>query len=150
PALDFNDAGHGATYLCPTDELLAAFDLLLGHAAAAAEHVVVEIADGLLQCETAALLTSPAFIRQVTAFGFATGDPLAAVAGVGLLASWGIRPVAISGLISMSPLAMREATTHTGVECLTAQQLQAGELTCRVPVLSGASNAETLEVGAAA
>ena len=50
-----------------------------------------------------------------------------------LLADWGIRPVAISGLISMSPLAMREATAHTGVECLTAQQLQAGELLHRLP-----------------
>jgi hypothetical protein len=34
----------------------------------------------------------------------------------------------ISGLISLSPLAVREAHAATGIRCLTAQELQRGDL----------------------
>ena len=135
PALDFTDGGHGSTFQCPVNEIIELYDLLLAHAAAQADHVVVEIADGLLQAEISALLTNADFVSGVAAFVFTTGDPLAAVAGIRLLADWGIRPVAISGLISMSPLAMREATAHTGVDCVTSQQLQAGEFLQRLPTM---------------
>ena len=50
--------------------------------------------------------------------------------------------MAISGLISMSPLAMQEATAATRVRCVTAAELQAGilesESAADVAVLSAA------------
>jgi len=88
----------------------------------------VEIADGLLQPETAALLQSPIFTQTVGHWVFATSDPLAADGGIRLLRKWGIEPAAISGILSMSPLAMREAQAATKVRCLTAKELQCGEL----------------------
>lgn len=141
PALDFIDAGFPSTYLCRLDELLKLYQLLLAHAAGqGADTVVIEIADGLLQQETSALLQSPAFVGTVDHWIFATGDPLGAAGGIQMLRSWGIQPLAISGVISMSPLAMREARAVTGIKCLTAKELQTGALN---PDLKQQSGKET-------
>jgi hypothetical protein len=129
PALDFIDGGIPSTYMYDQDALLDLCQLLLGHAAASgADEAVLEIADGLYQRETAALLREAAFRETIDRVVFAASDPLAAGAGVGLLRDWGIEPVAISGLVSMSPLAMEEAAHATGVCCLTAVDLQNGAL----------------------
>ena len=128
-ALDFIDGGLASTFMCPLSELLDLHALLVNHAASqGAKWVIVEIADGLLQRETAALLQSPRFAETVDAWVFAASEPLAAVGGISLLRSWGITPLAISGLLSMSPLEMRETERATGLKCLTAAQLQAGVL----------------------
>jgi hypothetical protein len=133
PALDFVDGGFPSTYLCSLDSLLDLYGLLLAHAASqGAEFVVIEIADGLLQEETAALLQSPAFTTSVSTWLLATSDPLAARGAVHVFRDWGIEPLAISGLISMSPLGMREARAATGIECVTAAELQRGELNERL------------------
>ena len=129
PALDFIDGGIQSTYMCEPADLLEIYHLLLGHAAASgAVEAVLEIADGLFQRETTMLLRTDAFIRTIDSVVFATSDPLGAAAGIGLLREWGIEPVAVSGLISMSPLAMQEAATATGVRCVTAADLQNGAL----------------------
>ncbi len=128
-ALDFIDGGYPSTYRCSPEQLLDLYDLLVAHAAAqGARWVVVEIADGLFQQETAALLRSAAFAATVDAWLFATSDPLAAACGVRTLRDWGIEPLAISGVISQSPLAMQEALAVTDVRCLTADELQNGSL----------------------
>jgi hypothetical protein len=49
---------------------------------------------------------------------------------------WGIEPLAISGLISMSPLGMREARAATEIKCVTAEELQRGELNDRLTTKS--------------
>ena len=132
-ALDFVDGGFPSTYLSTVDELLSLYDLLILRAGAAgASWVVVEIADGLLQCETAALLQHPGFTASVDAWVFAAGDPLAAAGGVSVLRSWGIEPLAISGVVSMSPLGMRETQAATQLMCLSASELQSGALNARL------------------
>ena len=129
PALDFVDGGYASTYMCATDDLIGLFDLLISHAAAGgAEWVVMEIADGLLQRETAALLRNATITSTVDAWVFAAVDPLGAVAGVELLRTWGIAPLAISGVISMSPLAMKEVGNRVGIDCVTGNELRNGAL----------------------
>ncbi len=129
PALDFVDGGWPSTYLAPLADLLGLHRLFVNHAASlGARSVVIEIADGLLQIETAALLRCEAFTKTVDHWVFATGEAVAAAGGVRVLGDLGIRPVAISGVISMSPLAMREAESATGIRCLTAKELQSGAL----------------------
>ena len=146
-ALDFVDGGLPSTYLCDLDELLNLYDLFRAHAASqGASCMVVEIADGLLQNETAALLQSSRFSQTVDAWIFAAGDPLAAAAGVRVLRSWGIRPVAISGVVTMSPLAVKEAQTATGLPCVTASDLERGKLNARLlesPVPASITSAAT-------
>jgi len=39
-----------------------------------------------------------------------------------MLRRWGIEPIALSGLISMSSLGIQEVQTATGLPCLTAKQ----------------------------
>lgn len=128
-ALDFVDGGYPSTYMCSLGELLALHHTLVSHAASkGADWVVIEVADGLLQRETAALFQSAAFRDTVDGWVFATIDPLAAVGGVSMLGRWGITPLAISGLMTTSPLATREAQAATGVRCLTADELAGGLL----------------------
>ncbi len=128
-ALDFVDGGFPSTYLCTQDELLNLFRLLVAHAhAQSADWVVLEIADGLLQRETAALLQSLVLQAAVDAWIFAAGDPMAAESGLRLLRDWRIEPIAISGVLCMSPLNIREAEGATGLRCYSAKELQAGAL----------------------
>jgi hypothetical protein len=128
-ALDFIDGGFPSTYLCTPEELLNLHNSLLGEATVqGAEWAVIEIADGLLQPETAALLRSPWFRSTVDHFLFAAGEPMAALAGVTMLRNWEVEPLAVSGVVSMSSLSIREAEEATKVRCLTAAQLQNGEL----------------------
>jgi len=127
--LDFVDGGWPSTYLCELDELLALHRLFLAHTrAAGAEWVVIEVADGLLQRETAALFRSPKFTKTVDTWVLAAGEPMAASAGVARLRSWTIEPLAISGIVSMSALGVQEAQEATGVRCYTAKELQTGAL----------------------
>ena len=133
PVLDFVDGGWPSTYLSSLEELLELHFLLRAHAAAqGAAWIVMEIADGLLESETAALLQCQRFTETIDAWLFACGDALAAAGGIDILRGWGIEPVAMSGVISMSPLGTREAQVRTGVPCLTAAALQRGELNERL------------------
>lgn len=132
-ALDFVDGGFPSTYLCTLDELLNLYELLISRAAAAgASWVVVEIADGLLQPETAGLLQHTGFAASVDAWVFAAGDPLAAAGGVRVLRNWGIEPLGISGIVSMGSLGIREAQAATGLKCYTASELQSGAVNARL------------------
>jgi len=126
--LDFVDGGLPSTYLATVEDLLGLHQLLLTHAASLdATWVVIEIADGLLQRRQQRCFDASVHQNRKH-WLFAAGDSLAADSGVRVLRGWGIEPIAISGVISMSPLAMREAHAATGVQCLTAKEIQCGDL----------------------
>lgn len=130
PALDFIDGGFASTYLCSTGDLLELFHRLRAHAAdQGADCITLEIADGLLQRETAALLRDPAFISEINTWVLAAGDAMGAIAGVELMRDLGLQPAFISGILTQSPLAMREAEAITGIRCVTAAQLREGSMT---------------------
>lgn len=129
PVFDFVDGGLPSTYLCSVEQLHRLYELLVGNAGAAgAAWAVIEIADGVLQRETVSLLRCESFVSSVDAWLYATGDALGAVGGIAALNAHGIEPLATSGLISMSPLAMKEAHIATRVRCLSARELQDGAL----------------------
>lgn len=110
PVLDFTSAGHASTYRLDSAEVLDVLTLLTGHLAAAGVDVVVlEISDGVFQGETAALLADPRFAAAVDGIVFAGRDALGAVAGVRRLRSAGLPVLAVSGVLTASPLAAREA-----------------------------------------
>ena len=132
-ALDFVDGGLPSTYRCTLAELLELYRLLVDHAASqGAAWAVVEIADGVIQGETAALLASTRFVSSVTAWLLAANDALGALGAVGLLRPKGIVPLAISGLVSRSALARREVEAATQIPCVTAAELQAGTLNAKL------------------
>jgi hypothetical protein len=115
-ALDFTDAGHASTYRLEPPELERVLLTLVGHLAAdGVDAIVLEVADGLLQAETDALVSSFAFSETVDDVFFAAQTALSAVAGIDWLSERGLRPLAVSGVVGMSPLACRELVSAIGV-----------------------------------
>ena len=140
-ALDFVDGGLPSTYRCSLTELLDLYRLLVDHAAShGAAWVVAEIADGIIQGETAALLGSTRFTSSVDGWLVAANDALGVIGAVGLLAQRGITPLAVSGLVSRSALARREVEMSTQLPCFTAAELEAGALNAKL--LAAAPSAE--------
>lgn len=124
PATDFTDAGMPTTYRMDMERIEQGFETLVGSAAAdGAEIVVVEIADGVFQQETAAILAGSRIIERMDALMFAAPDALGAVGGVKVLEEYNLRPFAISGMVTRSPLAAEEARVATGVRLLSREEL---------------------------
>jgi Domain of unknown function (DUF1611_C) P-loop domain len=122
--LDFVDAGYASTYRVPPKDIEHAFRFLLDHARhTAADYIVVEVADGLLQAETAALLTSDTFNRTIRGVIFCAGDALGALAGVEWLERRGTTVLAVSGVLTASPLAIGEAHAATRLPVLSREDL---------------------------
>lgn len=127
--MDFTDAGLPSTYMAPADAIEQGALNLIGHAAAkGCDIAVVEIADGLQHEETATLLKSEKFRAAGVGVVFAANDALGAQAGAEALKDWGYRVIALSGLLTRSPLAIREASRSTGIDVLTLQDIHAGRL----------------------
>ena len=125
PIFDFTDVGFPSTYLIPFKELERILTTLLSQVAAAeVDVIVIEIADGLYQEETSKLVSSPAFRRSVDGILFAANSALAATAGVLWLKEFQIPVLAISGVVTMSPLASRETSIATGLPVLDIEMLQ--------------------------
>jgi len=124
-AVDFTDAGHASTFGVELDALGRVTQALLARLAEAEVDVaVVEIADGLLQSETAALVELGKARGWFDGFVFAAGDAMGAAFGCGWLAQRGIAALAVSGVVSASPLASREAEAATGAPIATLEQLR--------------------------
>ena len=111
PVLDFTDAGMATTYMITIEQLELLLMTLMGHIANEnVDAMVLEIADGVMQQETAALLKSPVFASLVAGIVMASQDSMGASAGIHFLKHYAKPPVlAISGIISAAPLQIREA-----------------------------------------
>ena len=121
---DFTDAGLASTYRLPISRIEESFETLVGHAAAdGAEIVVAEIADGVFQKETAAILQASKIKDRLDGILFAAPDALGSVGGVQVLAGYGLRPFAVSGMVTRSPLAVQEAFAQTSVPHVSRAQL---------------------------
>ena len=122
--VDFTDAGLASTYLLPPQEVEKVFLRLLSHLGSLnLDVIVVEVADGVLQPETAELLASPGFSYYCTGLVFAAGDAMGAVAGVQWLQRKGLEVSAISGALTASPLAVRETSSALGIPVIGKREL---------------------------
>lgn len=123
-AADFTDDGLASTYRRPPARVAAAVDALLGHAEAeGCDAAVVELADGLLQPETVALLSDEGAERRLDGVIFAAGDALSALGGLAMLERLEMRVLALTGLLTRAPLAMRETEHATGAAILGRGEL---------------------------
>lgn len=107
---DFTDVGHVSTYgLSPgaIEEILLS---LVGQLRdEGADVAVLEIADGLLQPETSALLASPHFRALVDGILLAARDSMSALAGAAILRRGPVPLLGLCGSIEAAPLEVREA-----------------------------------------
>lgn len=116
PVFDFVDAGYVSTYRVNNPDLLDIVTVLGGHLTAPnPDVVVIEVADGLLQRETARLFVLSEFTSRIDGLVFAAHDPLGAQAGVAWLTARNLPVIAITGVLTSSPLAIREAEAATGL-----------------------------------
>ena len=126
---DFTDAGFASTYKVAPEKLEeAALALIDQSSKANCAVAVAEIADGLEQAETAALLRSPRLRRAIDGVVFAAYDAMGAKHGVEELRRLGHRVLAVSGQLCRSPLAMREAARALDVPVHHPAALQSGVL----------------------
>ena len=108
--LDFTDFGHPTTFTLGHERIREIFvDMVDALAATGPDVVVIEVADGVYQEETRRLLEDPAFHDRVDRVVFASQDALGAVAGLQVLDAAGVTTAAVSGVVTSSPLATREA-----------------------------------------
>jgi len=108
---DFSYLGYPSTYLLSEEQLLDIFNGLdLRYANNPKNYWIVELADGILQRETAMLLSHPDVTGRLDKLIFG------ALGGLRILRdTYGLEPNAISGLVSGSPLGIRELSEHTAV-----------------------------------
>ncbi len=124
PVADFSYLGYPSTYLLPKEDLIKIFnDLDLKYANNPKNHWVVEIADGLLQKETAMLLESEDVRDRIHRLIFCATDAFGAMGGLTILKErFDLEPDAISGICSSSPLSIGEIHQFTGIPVFNSQE----------------------------
>ncbi|MFD1210946.1 DUF1611 domain-containing protein [Arthrobacter sp. GCM10027362] len=117
--LDFTDFGIPTTFELDYGSLQAVFTGLVAALTDADTNVVlVEIADGVYQGETSRLLADPLFRAVVDRVVFTAADALGATAGLQVLRAADIQVTAVSGVLTSSPLAVREAAEAIDIPVL--------------------------------
>ncbi len=142
---DFTDAGYASTSNLGLDELDDVFERLMSNLRA--QHlgaIVIEVADGLLQRETADLLVSAPFRRGVDGLMFSSGDAMGACAGVQWLRERQLPVMALSGTLSRSPLARREAQAALQLPVLGLDELSDPQVAHRMIETIGSGHAPEL------
>lgn len=107
--MDFSDYGFPSTYLLEKSTILSLFDTMMADLESLRPDVIVmEIADGVLQRETRMLLEDEGLRQQMSAVVLAADNALSARYGVSLLEEQGQKVAGVTGLITSSPLCMKE------------------------------------------
>ncbi|MEM7340716.1 MAG: hypothetical protein AAF467_18815 [Actinomycetota bacterium] len=121
---DFTYLGYPSTYMLEEEELLRIFnDLDLKFANNPRNFWVVEVADGILQRETAMLLASPEVKDRIDRLVFCATDAFGAIGGLHVLDErYGLFPDAISGIVASSPLGIKELNDYTKVPAFDAAE----------------------------
>lgn len=122
--LDFIDAGLAATYQVGLPVLLdCATDLHATLACRGVDAILLEIADGVLQSQTAALLSHPRIRALTDGVFFAASDAAGAQLGVHRLHAIGWPVLAVGGLLTASPLASDEAREVLNIPVYSTSEL---------------------------
>lgn len=121
---DFTDMGYATTAGLSEAELTSIASNLVRHASCMGTDVIVmEVADGLFQRETSTLVGSLLFRELVQGVVFAAVDAMGAFGGYEWLSQRDLPVRALSGALTASPLASREAAMHANVPIAELEQL---------------------------
>lgn len=123
-SVDFSHLGYPSTFTVSVPDILDIYEGLLRKVEEAnPDYVVCEIADGLLQQETNALLQHKDFMSTVSSVLFSAGDSMGAISGLQMLNSWGIYPFSVVGLYTAAPLLVKEVENRVDIPILLLPQL---------------------------
>ena len=124
PVVDFTDAGHVTTCMVSREEIKGIVTTLVSHLQRAGVDVILlELADGLFQAETAAILESSFLHRVVDGMIFCGSDAMGAACGFDWLRRKEYAVLALAGILTRSPLQAREAMQVTGIPVLSRIEL---------------------------
>lgn len=124
PVLDFTDAGMATTYMVSPEKIESILmTLVVQIAREGVDVIILEIADGVFQRETATLLQSPVFNQLVSGIVVAARDSMGASAGVNWLNTQNTQVLAISGVISSAPLQSEEAKRTLALPVYNREEL---------------------------
>ena len=133
--LDFTDFGFSSTYLLDRATVTALFTSLVDELAGdEPDTIVVEVADGLLQRETSHLIVDPWFHNIVDSVVFSAGDAMGAMSGLAELRRRSLDVAAVAGLLTASPLALRETERVVDVPVVNVIELCTPEIAERILV----------------
>jgi hypothetical protein len=120
---DFTYLGYPSTYMLSEEELHAIFNQLdLKYANNPKNFWVVELADGIIQRETRMLLQSEQVRSRIHRLIFCANDAFGAIGGLDILGTFDLRPDALSGICSSSPLHIRELHEFTNIHVFNSAQ----------------------------
>ncbi len=127
---DFTHFGYPSTYLLSEEKVLDIFNLLdLKYANNPKNYWIVELADGIIQRETAMLLHSSDVTSRLHRLIFCAADAFGAIGGLRFLKErFGLVPDAISGVCSSSPLHLRELSEFSSVPVFNSAEPDAKAL----------------------
>ena len=91
-----------------------------------AEALVIEISRGLLHSETTALLGLRCFRALVSGVVLASGDSYGAAVAIRKMNNFGLSVLCVSGVITSSPVALREARAALKVPVLDLEAIRTG------------------------
>lgn len=115
--MDFSDYGFPSTYQATKEELLKLFRIMMADMAKAdVDVVLLEIADGVLQRETAILLSEPVVKEAIKGIVLTADSAPAALYAVMELKKLGHMIVAVSGRLTSSPLFVKEFERNSDVK----------------------------------
>ncbi|RLD28816.1 MAG: hypothetical protein DRI75_05435 [Bacteroidetes bacterium] len=128
-SIDFSDFGFPSTYMCSTLELLNLYNRLIEQVMPHnPDYIIVEIADGLLQRETSALIHNKNFMRNISGALFSSADSMSAISGSDLLTKLECTVIGVSGLFTTSPLLVQEVEQQSNYTVLTGKDLMSKEI----------------------
>ena len=131
--LDFTDFGYASTYQVPVERTAAVLDAAVAALGREGSDVmVVELADGLLFPETAALVEHASFRAQVDGLVLAASDSMSAGFGADWLLQRGLPLIGLAGKLTSSPLMVREVEASCRVPVLGLDALESGAWTQKV------------------
>lgn len=126
-AVDFTDAGMVTTYRAEIGQIIDGAETLIAALQnAGCDVAVVEMADGVFQQETAELLRDVRFRALVDHWTFAADSAPSILTGLNIAQALGLEIQAVSGSVTASPLAVREAQAFVDVAILPLPTLWEG------------------------
>ena len=127
---DFTYLGFPSTYMLPEEDLLNIFNRLdLKYANNPNNYWVVEFADGIIQRETAMLLSHSDVVSRIHKLILCANGAFGAIGGLRILKEqFGLEPDALSGVCSSSPLHIRELSKFTGVPVFNSVDVDLDQL----------------------
>jgi hypothetical protein len=128
PVIDFTDMGYASTYKVDAPKIEAVMERQVDYLShQGVDIILLEIADGLAQLETAPLLQSRLFHSIVDGMFFASAEALSVQSAVHWIRSHGLPLIGVSGALTASPMILEETRQLCPVPVFTKEELGSAE-----------------------